>query len=85
MNMIYSSHKKLDVRQRSLVLAEHICQITATFPLQERYGLSAQMRRASVSVLSNLSEGAARRTRADYIHFLHIARGSIAERTRSLR
>lgn len=79
MNIVYSSHKKLDVWQRALVLAEHIYQMTAHFPIQERYGLSAQMRRASVSVLSNISEGAARRTRADYIHFLHIARGSIAE------
>ena len=51
MNMIYSSHKELHVWQRALVLAEHIYQITATFSLQERYGLSAQMRRASVSVL----------------------------------
>lgn len=73
------AHKKLDVWQRSLALAEATYNATRSFPLQERYGLSAQMRRAAVSVLSNISEGAARRTRAEYVHFLHVARGSLAE------
>jgi four helix bundle protein len=73
------AHKKLDVWQCALVLAEATYSVTQAFPSQERYGLSAQMRRAAVSVLSNISEGAARRTRAEYVHFLHVVRGSLAE------
>lgn len=73
------SHKKLDVWQRALTLAEVTYGITQTFPAEERYGLAAQMRRAAVSILSNISEGAARRTRPEYVHFLHVARGSLAE------
>jgi four helix bundle protein len=72
-------HKDLDVWKRSLTLAETTYVATREFPAEERYGLCVQMRRAAVSVLSNISEGAARRTRADYVHFLHIARGSLAE------
>lgn len=73
------AHKRLEVWQRALVLAEATYSVTQTFPPEERYGLSAQMRRAAVSVLSNISEGAARRTRPEYVHFLHVARGSLAE------
>jgi four helix bundle protein len=72
-------HKELDVWKRSLILAETTYVATREFPREERYGLCAQMRRSAVSILSNISEGAARRTRAEYIHFLHIARGSLAE------
>ena len=73
------THKDLDVWQRALVLAEETYRVTARFPIEERYGLSAQMRRAAVSVLSNIAEGAARKTRPDFLNFLHIARGSLAE------
>ena len=79
MDRLFPAHKNLDVWKRALVLAEETYVATRAFPSEERYGLSAQMRRAAVSVLSNISEGAARRTRAEYIHFLHIARGSLAE------
>jgi four helix bundle protein len=71
--------RDMDVWKRALCLAELTYRATRSFPAQERYGLCAQMRRAALSVLSNISEGAARRTRADYVHFLHIARGSLAE------
>src|SRR4051812_21526130 len=79
MESFVAAHKKLDVWQRALVLAEVTYAETRTFPKHELYGLSAQMRRAAVSVLSNISEGPARRTRAEYVHYLHVARGSLAE------
>jgi four helix bundle protein len=73
------AHKQLDVWNCALELAEATYVATRGLPPEERYGLCAQMRRAAVSVLSNISEGAARRTRVEYIQFLHIARGSLAE------
>jgi four helix bundle protein len=71
--------KDMDVWKRAMTLAEATYRATDAFPGAERFGLAAQMRRAAVSVISNISEGAARRTRADYVHFLHVARGSLAE------
>ncbi len=73
------THKDLDVWKLSLSLAEEAYRVTQSFPAEERYGLAAQMRRAAVSVLSNIAEGAARKTRPDFLHFLHVARGSLAE------
>ncbi len=79
MNTFVAAHKKLDVWKRALSLAEMTYRLTDSFPREERFGLSAQMRRAAVSVLSNISEGSARRSSAEYVQFLHIARGSLAE------
>ncbi|HEU4654518.1 MAG TPA: four helix bundle protein [Steroidobacteraceae bacterium] len=73
------THKDLDVWKRALCLAELTYRVSRSFPSEERFGLTIQMRRASVSILRNISEGAARRARAEYVHFLHIARGSLAE------
>ena len=60
-------------------LVETIYRITARFPDCERLGLAMQLRRASVSVPSNIAEGAARRSRAEYLRYLSMARGSLAE------
>jgi four helix bundle protein len=73
------THKDMVVWQRAMLLAEKVYRVTKSFPAEERFGLVSQMRRAAVSVPSNIAEGAARRTSADYINFLHIARGSLAE------
>ena len=58
---------------------ELIYKLTDGFPDEEKYGLTSQLRRASVSVASNIAEGAARRTNKEFIHFLGIAIGSCAE------
>ena len=60
-------------------LVRSIYTLTAAFPLEERYGLSGQMRRAAVSVPSNIAEGAGRETPKEFIRYLYIARGSLAE------
>ena len=61
------------------MLVKQIYLVTKTFPSSEMYGLTNQMRRASVSVPSNIAEGQARKTPADFAHFLSISRGSLAE------
>ncbi|MGO1425845.1 four helix bundle protein [Halomonas sp. AOP42-D1-22] len=72
-------HQELRVWQQAMDLVEQIYLITAPFPDDERYGLTSQMRRAVVSVPSNISEGAARGSNKDFIRFLFIARGSLSE------
>ncbi len=56
-----------------------VYRLTATFPTQERYGLTSQMRRAAVSISSNIAEGAGRETRDDFRRFIILARGSNCE------
>jgi four helix bundle protein len=60
-------------------LVERIYAMTARFPTHEQYGLTGQLRRAAVSIPCNISEGAARHTRKEFINFLHIAQGSLSE------
>ena len=62
-----------------MVLAEIIYALTATFPKSEIYGLSSQMRRAAVSVPSNIAEGSQRRSNPDFLRFISIAHGSLVE------
>jgi four helix bundle protein len=69
----------LRVWQRSHALALDIYRLTQTFPAQECYGLTQQLRRAAVSVPANIAEGAKRSTRPDYRRFLNVAEASLAE------
>jgi len=69
----------LRVWQAARALAGCVYRATNRLPREERFGLCAQLRRASVSVLTNIAEGAKREHRNDYAHFLNIAEGSLAE------
>jgi four helix bundle protein len=69
----------LDVFQRAVELSVTIYQTTASFPIDERYGLTAQVRRASVSVVSQIAEGQGRLTNGEWRQFLSQARGSLYE------
>ena len=73
------SYKELKVWQRSYQLCLEIYKITKGFPDEEKYGLTSQLRRAAVSVPSNISEGYGRKTTPEYIQFLYIAYGSVCE------
>ncbi len=72
-------HEKLEVWKRAIDLAVDLYELTKSFPSSEKYGLVAQMRRAAVSVGSNIAEGAGRGTTGYYLHYLSIAQGSLAE------
>lgn len=73
------SFRDLTVWQRSVELAITIYELTSSFPDSERFGLTSQLRRASVSIASNIAEGYGRSTRGEYIQFLGHARGSTSE------
>jgi four helix bundle protein len=73
------SLRNLTVWQRSVELTLAIYKVTATFPDSERFGLTNQLRRASVSVASNIAEGYGRSTKGEYLLFLGHARGSNCE------
>lgn len=73
------SYQDLIVWQKSIDLAVEIYRIVKRLPQEELYGLQAQMRRAVISVPSNIAEGSARKTTKDFQHFLTIARGSTNE------
>ena len=70
------SFKDLLVWQRSIQMSLEVYKLTADFPASERFGLTNQLRRASVSVASNIAEGYGRSTRGEYVLFLGHARGS---------
>jgi len=72
-------HKKLDVWIKSMDLVEQIYKFTLKIPDSEKFGLISQMRRAVVSIPSNIAEGAARKGDREFIQFIHIALGSLAE------
>ena len=72
-------HKKLKVWQKAIELVTEIYKTTERFPRKEDFGLSTQMRRAVVSVPSNIAEGLTRKTNKDKLHFLNMAQASLSE------
>lgn len=72
-------HKDLEAWKQAMLLAEDVYRLTESFPPAEKYGLIGQLRRAAVSVASNLSEGAARSSRREFAQFLSVCLGSLAE------
>jgi four helix bundle protein len=73
------SHEDLRVWQLAMSLAAEVYRNTSMLPVEERYGLQSQMRRAAVSIPSNIAEGAARGSSAEFARFLAISLGSLAE------
>jgi four helix bundle protein len=77
--MLELAHKKLDVWKKSLEFVASIYKITQAFPREEQFGLTSQLRRASVSVISNIAEGFSRSSETETRRFLELARSSLAE------
>lgn len=73
------THKDLDVWNAAMHLARGVYRLSAALPREEAYGLTAHLRRAAVSVPSNIAEGAARGSRKEFIQFLYHALGSLSE------
>jgi len=73
------NHMDLDVWKNSMNLVERIYKLSSQFPKEEIYGLTSQIRRASVSIPSNIAEGSARNSNKEFIQFLYISLGSTAE------
>jgi four helix bundle protein len=71
--------EKLDVWHKSIALADMVYVMTQRFPQDERFGLTNQMRRAAVSISSNIAEGCSRRSKSDFSRFVEIATGSTFE------
>ena len=72
-------YKELKIWQRSMALAAAIYRVSANFPTEERYGLVSQLRRAAISIPSNIAEGQARHGTREFLQFLSHASGSLAE------
>jgi four helix bundle protein len=77
--MAKNNYRDLEVWQKAMDLVELCYAYTKSFPSEERYGLTDQIRRAAVSVPSNIAEGQARQHKKEFIQFLSIAQGSLAE------
>jgi four helix bundle protein len=77
--MTINSFRDLRVWQGEMDLVEQVYRLTQTFPAQEIYGLTNQMRRAAVSVPSNIAEGHTREHTKEYLHHVSVAQGSLAE------
>ena len=74
-----SNFEKLDVWQKAIDFADLVYAMTSRFPSEERFGLTTQMRRAAVSISSNIAEGCSRASKTDFARFVEIATGSVFE------
>lgn len=74
-----TGHRELRVWQNAMSLVRDVYTVTKVFPIEEQFGLISQLRRAAVSVPSNIAEGAARTSKREFAQFLSVARGSLAE------
>jgi len=72
-------HKNLDAWKYSFEFVKEIYKVTLSFPTNEKFGLTSQLRRAAVSLPANIAEGAGRKSTKEFIRFLSIALGSVAE------
>lgn len=77
--MVLQSYRDLEAWQRSMDLAETVWRLSAGLPAQERFGMTSQLRRAATSVPANIAEGAERNATGEFLQFLGIASGSLAE------
>lgn len=73
------NHKNLKIWQRSMAIVEMVYRETVDFPMEEKYGLTSQIRRASSSIPSNIAEGSGRQSKKEFKYFLSIALGSCYE------
>lgn len=83
--MTVTHYEKLDVWKKAMDLVDSIYDITTGFPKEEQYGLTSQIRRAAISIPSNISEGSARNSTKDFLRFLSITLGSAAELDTQIR
>jgi len=72
-------YENLDVWKEPTNLAVQIYQVTKNFPKEEIWGITSQMRRASISISSNIAEGSGRKSKKDFKQFVHMASGSLNE------
>lgn len=79
MNKKMRTHKDLDIWKLAMELVTDIYKRTRTFPKEEIYGLTSQLRRCAISIPSNIAEGAARGSKKEYVHFLYVSLGSLSE------
>ena len=77
--MPVKDYSELIVWQKAMDLVTMIYRASSSFPKEELYGLTSQIRRAAISIPSNIAEGTGRRTTRDFLHFLFIANGSLKE------
>ena len=73
------NYNNLQIWQQAMDLVEEIYKLTASFPIEEKFGMVSQMTRAAVSIPSNIAEGAGRNSDKDFAHFISIAIGSLYE------
>lgn len=73
------SHHNLDVWKKAVEFVVEVYKVTDSFPKEEKFGLTSQIRRAAISIPANIAEGAARKSDKEFINFLSIAQGSASE------